>query len=56
MKNIKYRVKYWVWINEYYGEWHRTGLMSKKEADKMKQHLAMSHEQVEVYLDEDENP
>ena len=27
-KNVNYRVKYWRWINEQFGEWYRTGLMT----------------------------
>lgn len=52
-RNIKYRVKYWRWINEYAGEWCRTGLMKKHEAELIKKHLEISHEQVEVYKDDD---
>ena len=29
---MKWRVKYWRWINEYAGEWYRTGLMTKESA------------------------
>jgi hypothetical protein len=48
-----YRVKYWRWINNHYGEWCRTGLMKKHEAELIKKHLEISHEQVEVYKDDD---
>lgn len=50
---VKYRVKYWRWINEEAGEWCRTGLMKKHEAELIKKHLEITHEQVEVYKDDD---
>lgn len=48
-KDIKYRVKYWRWVNEYYGEWYRTGLMTKEKAEKAAESFRQSHENVEVY-------
>lgn len=50
---MNYRIKYWVWINPEFGEWHRTGLMSKDSAEKVAKHLRLSHEMVEIYYDED---
>ena len=52
-RNIRYRVKYWRWINEQAGEWYRTALMTKENAEKIAEILWQSHEQVEVYYDDD---
>jgi len=52
-KNINWRVKYWRLINEYGGEWYRTGLMTKKSAEKVAESFREKHEQVEVYYDDD---
>lgn len=52
-KNVNYRVKYWRWINEQAGEWYRTGLMTKENAEKVAESFRQSHEQVEVYFDDD---
>ena len=52
-KNVNYRVKYWRWINEQAGEWQRTGRMTKETAEKVAESLSQSHEQVEVYFDDD---
>lgn len=52
MEQQKYRVKYWRWVNEYGGEWYRTGLMTKDSAEKVAESLRKSQEQVEVYEDE----
>jgi hypothetical protein len=51
-RNVKYRVKYWRWINNHYGEWCRTGLMTQESAEKVAESFRQSHEQVEVYRDE----
>lgn len=51
--DMKWRVKYWRWINEQAGEWYRTGLMTKENAEKVAESLRQSHEQVEVYYDND---
>jgi hypothetical protein len=48
----RFRVRYWVWVNEHFGEWHTTGLMKKREAELVKRHLEISHDKVEVYKDE----
>ena len=45
---MKWRVKYWRWINEYAGEWYRTGLMTKESAEKVAEIFRQSYEQVEV--------
>ena len=50
---MNYRVKYWRWINEQAGEWYRTGLMTKENAEKVAESFRQSHEQVEVYYDDD---
>lgn len=39
-------------INPDFGEWVRTGLMSKDSAEKVAKSLKKSHELVEVYEDE----
>jgi hypothetical protein len=49
---MKWRVKYWRWINEQAGEWYRTGLMTKENAEKVAESFRQSHEQVEVYYDD----
>jgi hypothetical protein len=54
MKDLKYRVKYWRWVNDQFGEWYRTGLMTKENAEKIAESLHEIHEKVEVYKDEDE--
>jgi hypothetical protein len=51
---MKYRVKYWRWINEQAGEWYRTGLMTKENAEIIAENLREYHEKVEVYRDEEE--
>ena len=51
--DMKWRVKYWRWINEQAGEWYRTGLMTKENAEKVAESFRQSHEQVEVYYDDD---
>lgn len=53
-KHARYRIKYWVWINADYGEWRRTGLTTKESAEIIAKSLRKSHEQVEVYFDDDE--
>ena len=50
---MNYRVKYWRWINEQAGEWYRTGLMTKDVAEKVAESFRQSHEQVEVYRDDE---
>lgn len=55
-KDIKYRVKYWRWINEYGGECIVTGLMTKENAEKIAESFRQSHDLVEVYIDGDEQP
>lgn len=50
---MNWRVKYWRWINEQAGEWYRTGLMTKETAEKVAESFRKSHEQVEVYYDDD---
>jgi hypothetical protein len=50
--DMKWRVKYWRWINEQAGEWYRTGLMTKENAEKVAESFRQSHEQVEVYYDD----
>ena len=50
---MKWRVKYWRWINEQAGEWYRTGLMTKENAEKVAESFRQSQEQVEVYYDDD---
>ena len=52
-KDIKWRVKYWRCINEYGGEWYRTGMMTKEAAEKVAESFRESHEQVEAYFDDD---
>ena len=52
-QQMNYRVKYWRWINEQAGEWYRTGLMTKENAEKVAESFRQSHEQVEVYYDDD---
>jgi len=55
MKNrLIYRIRYWVNINEEYGEWHTTGLMTQKSAKAIKDDLLKSHDLVEIYKDEHE--
>ena len=49
-----YRVKYWIYVNEHYGEWRRTGLMTFDNALKVAESLAVSHHQVELYADDEE--
>ena len=51
--NRNYRVKYWRWINEQAGEWYRTELMTQESAEKVAESFRQSHEQVEVYFDDD---
>ena len=51
---MKYRIKYWQIVNEYHGEWQRTGLMTKKQAELLAENLRGRHEMVEVYKDEEE--
>ena len=46
----KYRVKY---LNES-GDCERTGLMAKKNAEKMAEHLKRDFKKVEIYKDEGE--
>lgn len=31
---MHWRIKYWQWLNDCHGEWVRTGLMSKGNAEK----------------------
>ena len=50
---MKWRVKYWRWINEYAGEWYRTGLMTKESAEKVAESFRQYYEQVDVYYDDD---
>ena len=50
---MRWRVKYWRWINEQAGEWCSTGLMTQENASKVAESLRQSHEQVEVYYDDD---
>ena len=52
-RNFNYRVKYWRWVNEQAGEWCITGLMTQESAEKVAESLRQSHEQVEVYFDDD---
>jgi hypothetical protein len=52
-QQMNYRVKYWRWINEQAGEWYRTGLMTQESAEKVAESFRQSHEQVEVYFDDD---
>lgn len=52
MNKQTYRVKYWTMINDYHGEWQRTGLMTKDNAETIAEYLRESHEMVEVYEDE----
>lgn len=49
---MKYRIKYWRIVNDYYGEWVITGLMTRSNAERFAGHLRESHEMVEVYRDE----
>ena len=51
-RNVKYRVKYWRWINEQAGEWYRTGLMTQESAEKVAESLRQSHEQMDCRDDE----
>jgi len=53
-RNQKYRVKYWRQVNPEFGEWVKTGLMSKDSAEKVAESLREYHELVEVYEDENE--
>ena len=50
---MHWRIKYWQWVNDYYGEWVRTGLMSKGNAENLAEHLKQYHELVEIYYDDD---
>ena len=52
-RNFNYRVKYWRLVNEQSGEWCRTGMMTQESAEKVAESLRQSHEQVEVYFDDD---
>ena len=38
-----------MWINEYFGEWQRTGLMSMKMAEKYVEYFRDSYDKVEMY-------
>lgn len=49
-----YRIKYWRYVNPESGEWVRTGLTTKASAERIAESLRKSHEQVEVYVDEEE--
>ena len=40
-------------LAEQAGEWYRTGLMTKEVAEKVAESFRESHEQVEVYYDDD---
>lgn len=48
-----HRIIYWRWVNPEFGEWVRTGLMSKESAEKLAEHLRHSHDRVEVYKEEE---
>lgn len=50
---MHWRIKYWRWLNDFHGEWDRTGLMSKGNAEKLAEHLKQYHELVEIYYDDD---
>ena len=43
MKSKGYRVKYWRWVNENFGEWVKTGLMTKYNAEMIAENLRKSH-------------
>ena len=54
MTKIKWRVRYWQWINEEAGMWYRTGLMTEENAKKVAESFRQSHDTVAVYSDDDE--
>jgi len=49
---VRYRVKYWRWINDELGEWVITGLMNKKSAETIREFVDKYHENVTVYEDD----
>lgn len=52
---MKYRVRYWNPVNEYYGEWILTGLMNEKTAQSIAENLRLTFNNVKVIKDEYEN-
>lgn len=54
MDNIKYRyrIKYWRRVNDHYGEWVRTGLITKYGALKTAEFFLKHYENVNIYEDD----
>lgn len=52
-RKFEYRVRYWVQLNDEFGEWNLTGLTDRNSAEKIAEELMKYHNPVMVIRDDD---